>query len=60
MAAEYGYVHGDILGGSGHLRVKVSESKVTVDYVPTAPTGKEDGPRQDGQIGHTYAVIHGR
>ena len=32
-AAEYGYRSGVILGGSGHLRVTVSNHKATVDYI---------------------------
>jgi hypothetical protein len=32
-AAEYGYLSGDILGGSGHLRVSVSSIGVTVDFI---------------------------
>ena len=32
-AEEYGYTHGDVLGGSGYLRVGVSPAAVTVEYV---------------------------
>jgi hypothetical protein len=34
--AEYGYV-GDFLGSSGHIRVKVSPSNVTFEYVRSSP-----------------------
>lgn len=32
-AQEYGYLRGDIIGGSGYLRVKVDQSKFTVEFV---------------------------
>ena len=32
-AQEYGYLSGEILGGSGYLQVKVTESGVVVDFV---------------------------
>jgi hypothetical protein len=35
-AVEYGYSHGDVLGGSSHLRVSVSPSGVRVNYIRTA------------------------
>ncbi len=44
-ATEYGYVNGTILGSSGHLRVVVSASKATVDYVRTG-----------GSAAHSYSV----
>jgi len=32
-ASEYGYARGQILGSSGHLRVKVRSDRTTVDYI---------------------------
>jgi predicted phosphodiesterase len=32
-AEEYGYTSGKLLGSSGHIRVRVSEKKVTMEYV---------------------------
>jgi hypothetical protein len=40
-AAEYGYLSGDILGGSGHMRVSVSSIGVTVDFIRSV-IGKSD------------------
>jgi hypothetical protein len=44
-AAEYGCKGGIILGSSGHLRVGVSASQATVDYV-----------RTDRSAAHSYAI----
>jgi hypothetical protein len=38
-AAEYGYLSGIILGGSGHLRVTVSPKEASVDYVSSGLAG---------------------
>ncbi|MEI7579650.1 MAG: hypothetical protein WCJ58_06515 [bacterium] len=32
-ATEYGYVNGDIIGGSGFLKVEVSNSKVIITFI---------------------------
>ncbi|MEI7728809.1 MAG: metallophosphoesterase family protein [Verrucomicrobiota bacterium] len=49
-AAEYGYVHGTILGSSGYLRVIVSPEKTAVDYVrPALP--------RDGATAHPSGEI---
>lgn len=45
FAAEYGYRDGALLGGSGHIRIAVSETGIRADYVLS-----------DGSIAHTYAV----
>jgi len=56
--AEYGlgagsaYVHGDILPNSGHLRVTVGPTQVTVEYVRAYLPG--DGP--NGEIAYTYTI----
>jgi len=44
-AAEYGYKGGVILGSSGHMRVTVSASQATVDYV-----------RTDRSAAHSYSI----
>jgi hypothetical protein len=33
LAAEYGYLNGDVIAGSGYLRVTVTPNQVTVDFV---------------------------
>ena len=49
-AAEYGYTSGTILGSSGHLRVKVSAARTTVDYVRS-----EAGP--SAAAAHSYTLM---
>ena len=60
-AQQYGYTSGDVLGCCGYLRVTVSPSAVTVDYVPSrqsvrsspfgaAPTWTVSGYRVDRRI----------
>jgi hypothetical protein len=56
--AEYGlgagsdYVHGDILPDSGHVRVTVAPTQVTVEYVRAYLPG--DGP--NGEIAYSYTI----
>ena len=38
-AAEYGYTSGEILGGSGYLRVSVSDSDIIIEFIGTQLTG---------------------
>lgn len=55
-AAEYGYTHGAVLGGSGYLRISVSPSAVTVDYVRSYLPEDENAQRRNGQVSYTYTV----
>jgi len=55
-AKEYGYVSGDVLGSSGHLRVTVSPSQVTVDYVRSYLPKDETGQRKNGKVDYTYTI----
>lgn len=55
-AATYGYVEGDILGGTGYLRVTVSPDEVQVEYVATLLPGKETEDRHNGDIAHSYII----
>jgi hypothetical protein len=41
-----------VLPSPGHLRVKVSPSRVTVDYVTSAP-----GQGTNGQVAYSYAIL---
>ena len=52
FAAEYGYLSGTILGGSGHLRVTVAPEKATVEFV-RAQTDRQ-GNRQ---VAHSYTIL---
>ena len=56
QAETYGYLSGDILPNSGHLRVTVSSSEVLVEYVRTYLPETENAERINGQISHTYHI----
>ena len=55
-AGEYGYVTGELLGGSGHMRVTVSPDHAVVDYVLSVLLGDERGSRKNGSVAHSYSV----
>ncbi len=55
-AALYGYTQGRLLGGTGHLRLRVSPAEVKVDYVQTWTPANETGSRKNGQIGDSYTI----
>ncbi len=58
QATNYGYINGDILPNSGHLRVTVSNSIVTVDYVRAYLPGDEkpgEG-RINGKVDFSYTI----
>jgi hypothetical protein len=59
-AKSYGYTTGDILPNSGHLRVTVSESKATVDYVRSYLAENETGSRKNGQVDYSYTIQNKR
>jgi len=50
------YLSGDLLENSGHLRVAVSEAKVTVDYVRSWLEKNEGEGRINGQTAYSYTV----
>jgi len=45
-AADYGYVSGDIVAGTGHIRVTVAPNQVTVDFVRA----------EDGSVAYSYTI----
>ena len=58
QAINYGYITGDILPNSGHLRVTVSNSMVTVDYV-RAYLSEDENPeegRANGKVDYYYTI----
>jgi hypothetical protein len=55
-AAEYGYVNGDVVGNSGHLRVKVDGGKVTVDYVRSYLPDDESNDEKNGDVAFSYSI----
>lgn len=56
IAADYGYVEGDVLGSSGHLRVTVAPEGVTVEYIRAYLPGDEKPGRKNGQVDYTYTI----
>ena len=58
-AQEYGYIHGDVLGGSGYVRVKVGEGAARVDYVLSLSPRDETGTRKNGAVAYSYSVRSG-
>lgn len=57
MAADYGYVQGDVLGSSGILRVSVSPQQVTIDYVRAYLAQDEKAGQKNGQVDFTYTIL---
>ena len=55
-AAEYGYHDGVLLGNSGHLRVSVTPTLATIDYVRSVLPGEEAGGPQNGEVVHSYTI----
>ncbi|MCX6055826.1 MAG: hypothetical protein NTZ74_13125 [Chloroflexi bacterium] len=41
LAEKYGYLNGDVVGGSGYLRVMVSPTEVIVDFIRVSLSGPE-------------------
>jgi len=56
LAAEYGYLNGDLLGSSGHLRVTVSPEETIVEYVRAYLLDDENTNRMNGQLDYTYTI----
>ncbi|MFC1760988.1 metallophosphoesterase [Planctomycetota bacterium] len=56
QAAEYGYIDGEILPNSGHLRVQVSETEAIVDYIRAYLPADENKDRINGTISHSYEL----
>jgi len=55
-AQKFGYVNGDVLGNSGHIRVTVSDSEATVDYVRAYLPEDEDANHKNGEVAYTYTI----
>ncbi|MDY3552221.1 metallophosphoesterase family protein [Gemmata sp. JC717] len=55
-AEEYGYVRGEFLPPSGHVRVTVAADKATVEYVRAYLPQSETGQRKNGQVGHSFKI----
>ncbi|MCP5116086.1 MAG: hypothetical protein GY953_35110, partial [bacterium] len=55
-AVEYGYVNGDIVDGSGHLRLRVSPTEVTADYIRAWLPKDENQGRVNGEVAFSYTI----
>ena len=55
-AAAYGYVSGDIVNNSGHLRVTVSDQGIQVQYVRVYLPADTNATRHNGDISATYFI----
>ena len=56
QATDYGYTNGQVLPNSGHLRVHVSQTETTVDYVRAYLREHENKDRVNGTIDYTYTL----
>ena len=59
-AADYGYLNGTILGNSGHLRVTVTPTIITVAYVRAFLTQDLNTKRQNGMVSASYTLGSGQ
>ena len=56
-AVGYGYTHAVLLASAGHLRVRVSSSGATVDYVSAYLPEQENGTTKvNGAVAYSYTV----
>jgi hypothetical protein len=55
-AAEYGYIHGDVLSSPGYLRVTVSPTQITIDYVRTYLPKDERAGHKNRTIAYSYTL----
>lgn len=53
LASEYGYISGNVIAGSGYLRVMVSEMQAQVDFVRIH---LDQNGNQIQEIGYTYSI----
>ncbi|MCG8702407.1 MAG: metallophosphoesterase, partial [Bacteroidales bacterium] len=56
QAAAYGYMKGEILPNSGHLRIEVQESVATVDYIRAFLPEDESSDRRNGMNVYSYSI----
>ena len=55
-ADDYGYIRGEFLPPSGHIRVTVSAEKAVVDYVRAYLPQSETAMRKNGQIASSFTI----
>ncbi|NQV32025.1 MAG: hypothetical protein HQ515_04985 [Phycisphaeraceae bacterium] len=57
QATDYGYITGNILPNSGHLRVHVSDTKTKVDYIRAYLSENDNNERINAATAYTYALL---
>ncbi len=55
-AKDYGYVNGEILPNSGHMRIRVQPNQIQVEYVRAYLPKNETGSRKNKDIAATYTI----
>jgi hypothetical protein len=53
---EYGYKEGVLLPGRGFLKVTVSPSEMTVDYIRSYLPNEENATRKNGEVAYSYTL----
>ncbi|RAR75503.1 T9SS type A sorting domain-containing protein [Flavobacterium aciduliphilum] len=56
QAATYGYLNGQIVANSGHLRITVGASQIQVDYVRAYLPASENGTRHNKDVSASYTI----
>jgi hypothetical protein len=56
LAASYNYTSGTILSSSGHMRVTVSPTSVTIQYVRAWLPSQISGSQKNGEIDDSYTI----
>jgi hypothetical protein len=56
-AEEFGYVNGDIMGNSGHIRVTVSSEEAIVEYVRAYHPDDENEEYVNGQVDYSFTIL---
>lgn len=57
LAAQYHYNSGTILSSSGHMRITVSPSQVTAQYIRAWLPAQENATRRNGQVDDSWTVF---
>lgn len=55
-ATDYGYINGQILPNSGHIRVTVSATGITTQYIRAYLPANENATRHNGDTSATYFI----
>ena len=55
-AKDYGYVNGEILPNSGHMRIRVQPNQIQVEYVRAYLQKNETGNRKNKDVAATYTI----